>query len=136
MGRDRNERGRYADRIPPEWVLELFENREDQARPLTASDIMDELGCSRRTAHNKLGELVDRGDLETRKVGAKGRVWWVPMIDTDEEETPDFRAGFGALAGSDFAEQVATASDEFDRDFRESEREVFADDGDDGSADA
>lgn len=134
MGRERNERGRYADRIPPEWVLEVFEDRDDQARPLTADDIMDEFDCARRTAHNKLGELVDRGDLKTRKVGAKGRVWWVPMVDTDKENIPDFRAGFGALAGSDFAEQVAAASDELDRDFRESEREVFSDD--DGNADA
>ncbi len=77
--RDRNEAGQYADRIPPEAALSVFEEREDAARPLTASDVMEALDCSRRTAHNKLNELVDRGRLETRKVGARGRVWWVPL---------------------------------------------------------
>lgn len=86
MGRQRNEKGRFVDRIPEEWVLEIFEEREDKARPLTASDVIEELGCSRRTAHNKLGELVKCGELETRKVGAKGRVWWVPLLEDRGDE--------------------------------------------------
>ncbi|AZH26587.1 ArsR family transcriptional regulator [Haloplanus aerogenes] len=77
--RPRNDDGQYADRIPPEAVLEVFDDRDDLARPLTASDVMDALACSRRTAHNKLSTLVDRGTLKTRKVGARSRVWWVPM---------------------------------------------------------
>lgn len=77
--RDRNNHGQYADRIPAEAALEPFDERDDLGRPLTADDVMDSLGCSRRTAHNKLGELVDEGVLETRKVGARGRVWWVPI---------------------------------------------------------
>ncbi|MBV0903028.1 helix-turn-helix transcriptional regulator [Haloarcula salina] len=60
-------------------VLAVFDDRSDPARPLTANDVMDEIGCSRRTAHNKLNELVEQGRLATRKVGARGRVWWVPM---------------------------------------------------------
>lgn len=62
-----------------ETVLAVFSDRSDMARPLTANDVMEELGCSRRTAHNKLNALVDRGNLETRKVGARSRVWWVPI---------------------------------------------------------
>jgi hypothetical protein len=77
--RERNERGQYADRIPPSAVLDVFEARADRARPLTASDVMESLDCSRRTAHNKLNDLVERGRLETRKVGARSRVWWVPI---------------------------------------------------------
>lgn len=36
---------------------------------------------------------MDRGDLETRKVGARGRVWWVPIgnVATDAESDPLFR---------------------------------------------
>ena len=60
-------------------ILAVFDQRSDQAKPLTASDVMDAVGCSRRTAHNKLGELVETGALETRKVGARSRVWWIPM---------------------------------------------------------
>ena len=79
MGRERNESGRYSDRIPPETVLDVFDTRDDLARTLTASDVVDELEIARRTAHNKLNALVERGELETRKVGARGRVWWVPI---------------------------------------------------------
>ena len=82
--RPRNEHGQYADRIPARRVLDVFAAREDHARPLTAADVMEELDCARRTAHNKLGELVEEEALETRKVGARSRVWWVPM-----RETPD-----------------------------------------------
>ncbi len=77
--RERNEHGQYADRIPPESVLSVFEERADRARPLTANDVMDALDCSRRTAHDKLNELVEDGLLETRKVGARSRVWWIPI---------------------------------------------------------
>lgn len=97
MGRARNEQGHYSDRIPPADVLEVFEEREDRARPLTANDVTDALGIARRTAHNKLNALVERGELETRKVGARGRVWWVPITrdeaaassDTQSRETVD-----------------------------------------------
>jgi hypothetical protein len=84
--RPRDDDGQYADRIPPERALEVFDDRDDLARPLTASDVMAALGCSRRTAHNKLSALVDRGTLRTRKVGARSRVWWVPM---ERGPTPD-----------------------------------------------
>jgi hypothetical protein len=63
----------------PERVLSVFHDRTDQAKPLTATDVMDALGCSRKTAHNKLETLVERGELKTRKVGARSRVWWVPF---------------------------------------------------------
>jgi hypothetical protein len=71
--------GHREDRVPLRAVLEVFEKRDDQARPLTASDIMQAVDCSRRTAHNKLNELVERDSLETRKVGSRSRVWWVPI---------------------------------------------------------
>jgi DNA-binding transcriptional ArsR family regulator len=85
MGDDRarNSHGRYDDRIDPTTVLDVFDARDDRARPLTASDIVEELDIARRTAHNKLNALVERGVLETRKVGARGRVWWTPIYDTE-----------------------------------------------------
>ncbi|MFB6069425.1 MAG: ArsR family transcriptional regulator [Halanaeroarchaeum sp.] len=86
--RERNEHGQFADRIPPEAVLTVFEEREDSARPLTANDVMEALDCSRRTAHDKLNALVDEGLLATRKVGARGRVWWIPMAGP-AETAPD-----------------------------------------------
>jgi hypothetical protein len=103
--RPRNDDGQYADHIPPERALEVFDERDDLARPLTASDVMAALDCSRRTAHNKLETLVDRGRLRTRKVGARSRVWWVPMErgpdpDDDRPLAVDNAIRDAALPGS------------------------------------
>jgi response regulator of citrate/malate metabolism len=83
MERERNEHGQYADGIDPETVREVFDTRDDVARPITAADVVDELGIARRTAHNKLTTLVEQGELETRKVGARARVWWRPVPRED-----------------------------------------------------
>ena len=90
MGRDRNDHGRYADGINPDTVMDVFDAREDAARPVTATDVVEELGIARRTAHNKLNALVERGTLDTRKIGARGRVWWIP--DRQEPVESDARA--------------------------------------------
>lgn len=62
----------------PEDVLEVFEQQEDAHEPLTTTEVADRLECSRSTAYNLLGELNERGELESKKVGARGRVWWIP----------------------------------------------------------
>lgn len=64
--------------IPPERILAPFGELDDPATPLTATEVADAVDCARRTAYNKLETLADRGELETKKVGARGRVWWRP----------------------------------------------------------
>ncbi|QZX99984.1 helix-turn-helix domain-containing protein [Halobaculum rubrum] len=76
---------RSDSRVPVSEVHDVFERRDDLARPVTASDVMDAVDCSRRTAHNKLNELVEEGILETRKVGSRSRVWWTPIDNSDRE---------------------------------------------------
>jgi len=76
---DLEERSGGVGTVPLADVMDVFEGRTDGARPLTASDIMEAVDCSRRTAHNKLNELVERDVLKTRKVGSRSRVWWVPI---------------------------------------------------------
>ena len=61
-------------------VIEVFETRDDYAEPLTATEIADRLGCSRRTALNKLHELEDETDVTSKKVGGRSRVWWIPVL--------------------------------------------------------
>jgi len=98
MSRDRNQSGQYADGIDPETVADVFDARDDRARPVTAGDVVDQLGIARRTAHNKLNALVERGDLETRKIGARGRVWWRPIPRERPSDAPvsaDMSAGGG-----------------------------------------
>jgi len=62
-----------------EDVTAVFEARDDYAEPLTASEVADELGCSRRTALNKLHDLESQTDLTSKTVGARSRVWWIPV---------------------------------------------------------
>ncbi|WP_227380250.1 bacterio-opsin activator domain-containing protein [Haladaptatus halobius] len=45
---------------------------------MTTTEVADEFDCTDRTIYNKLDALVDEGVLETKKVGARGRVWWRP----------------------------------------------------------
>jgi CRP-like cAMP-binding protein len=60
-------------------VTGVFESREDYAEPLTAREVADDLGCSRRTALNKLHDLAAETDLTSKKVGGRSRVWWIPV---------------------------------------------------------
>lgn len=75
----------------PEDVLGVFADRADRAEPLTAPELADRLNCSRRTALNKLHDLADAGDVSSKKVGGRSKVWWVPIhgdtpTDADRRE--------------------------------------------------
>lgn len=65
---------------PPATTLEdtlaVFEELEHPFTPLTAPEVAEELGCTRRTAFDKLQALAERGDLNSKKTGARSRVWW------------------------------------------------------------
>lgn len=60
-------------------VIGVFEARDDYAEPLTASEVAEQLGCSRRTALNKLHDLETETELTSKKVGGRSRVWWIPV---------------------------------------------------------
>lgn len=64
--------------ITQESVLTVFSELEDSCTPLTAQEVADKLDCSRRTALRRLNELEEEGVIKTKKVGARGRVWWQP----------------------------------------------------------
>lgn len=64
-----------------EEVLHLFRELDDLCTPLTAQDIAEDLDCSRPTALRRLNELHDEEEIKTKKVGARGRVWWLPHED-------------------------------------------------------
>ncbi|WP_254761492.1 bacterio-opsin activator domain-containing protein [Natrinema marinum] len=61
----------------PEGTEELLPILEPGV-PYTSREIADELECARTTAYKKLQQLAESGILHTKKVGARGRVWWVP----------------------------------------------------------
>lgn len=60
-------------------VVEEFKRREDYAEPLTASEIAERIGCSRRTALNRLHDLEESTEVTSKKVGGRSRVWWIPV---------------------------------------------------------
>jgi len=76
--------------VPVEEALATFERQPRPGTPLTAPEVAEALGCARRTAHAKLEALAERGDLRTKKVGARGRVWWRPA---DARRPADRRTG-------------------------------------------
>lgn len=63
----------------------------DPGTPFTASEVAECVGCARRTAHKKLTALAEDGTLETKKVGARGRVWWHPVSASASEAAADTR---------------------------------------------
>jgi PAS domain S-box-containing protein len=62
-----------------EETLSLF---EVAGPPLATSEVADRVGVGRRSAYERLERLVERGRLETKKVGSSARVWWRPAPDT------------------------------------------------------
>lgn len=111
--RDRNDSGQFADGIEPDTVLDVFDARDDLARPITAGDVVDELGLARRTAHNKLGNLVERGTLKTRKIGARGRVYWRPIpSDTADTQPATDRRESGETGSTEQADESDTTTAE------------------------
>ena len=81
--RERTDHGHYAEEYPPERMLAVFDDRADPDEPLTANEVAEALECDRKTAYNKLKSLADGPDLGTKKVGARGRVFWRPGGESD-----------------------------------------------------
>lgn len=73
MERERDESGQYVEQVTVDAVLDVFE--EAKVAVLTASEVADELDCSRPAAYNKLEELVKQGELQKKKVGARAVVY-------------------------------------------------------------
>ncbi len=70
----------------PAAVLEELNALGPPGTPFTTAEVAAEFDCTDRTVYNKLDSLVEAGDLETKKVGAKGRVWWRPAEAVDRPE--------------------------------------------------
>lgn len=73
MEQERGEGGKYTEQITLESVLEVFELAELPV--VTATEVAEELDCSRPTAYNKLEELVEAGELHKKTVGARAVVY-------------------------------------------------------------
>lgn len=60
-------------------LRETYAIFDEPGLPQTTSEVADRLGVGRRSTFDRLERLADAGWLETKKVGARGRVWWRPV---------------------------------------------------------
>jgi PAS domain S-box-containing protein len=103
-------------------TLAIFETTEWPGEPLTAPDVAESLDCQRRTAYERLRTLEERGELLTKKVGSRGRVWWRPDRSggIDTEETTDSTADEtdGASSAAEPTDPTAASEETFRAAFR------------------
>jgi len=59
----------------------------ERGEPYTTNEIAAELSVSRRSTYERLTKLADNDLLETKKVGARGRVWWRPTTANEGGST-------------------------------------------------
>lgn len=97
-------------------VLDVIETLEPPGTPLTTREVAGEFDCTARTIYNKLEALVDEDVLKTKKVGARGRVWWRPARERGRD---------GASRGGTGYEVAET--DRRARQQLQEERDMFAD---------
>lgn len=72
--RERNDEGRYVSTVTPERVLTVLQDAEDPV--LTAKEVGDRLGCTSEAARQRLHDLRERGEINSKQVGARAVVWW------------------------------------------------------------
>ncbi len=65
----------------------VLERTGGPGEPLTTREVADALELTRRSAYERLRELADNGAIETKKVGARGRVWWRPAGASGEKRS-------------------------------------------------
>lgn len=88
-------------------VFEVFCGLTPPGTPLTTPEVAVEFECTDRTIYNKLDALTKDGRLNTKKVGARGRVWWRPPSHQEANGRVESEA---TLTGSDDTEQVGAGA--------------------------
>lgn len=88
MGDDRarHKGGEYKETVSEDDALSVL--RRAQKPFVTATDVADELDCSRATALRKLAKIDDKngdGTIRRTDVGANAVVWWIPDDEPDNE---------------------------------------------------
>jgi len=114
--------------IGPEEVLHACERAGIRDEPVTASEVAAELGRTRRTALIELDRLADTGEIRSKKVGARSRVWWLPddRADGGGPEPSGRVRSAGEASGLRPAGVGGARADASERDHLESELgEVF-----------
>ena len=104
--------------LPPrlEETLAIF---GDGREPRTTPEIAERLDLGRRSTYDRLEQLVDRGLLQTKKVGANARVWWRPSAasgattETGDRSSTDARSGTDEYGDVEQLERLIETIDEY-----------------------
>ena len=108
--------GRHP-RVTDDELLRVL--RRADTPVLTTKMAADELPITRRAVLDRLKSLESHGVVESMEVGPRGQVWWIADENGDESSEPDYLAGWGAAAGTDFGERVREAHDDLGAAFDE-----------------
>ncbi|WP_327054001.1 HalOD1 output domain-containing protein [Halomicrococcus gelatinilyticus] len=105
--------GDPGERTTAEDVLAVFEGLADPAEPLTTGEVADALDGPRGAVSDALCSLVDRGELESRRLDARNSAWWRPSAaagrKTAESREGDSTAG-PRSSGREFTARILGAS--------------------------
>ena len=63
-------------RVSDEEILQVFRQSADPV--LTASEVATDLPIKRRSVYDRLSQLEEEDILESKKVGGRTTVWWLP----------------------------------------------------------
>lgn len=69
---ERDDRGRFEDKVSEKDLLSMFEKGE----PVSATEVADRFEISNRAALNNLENLQEEGIIERKSVGSRAVVWW------------------------------------------------------------
>ena len=73
---DENATGGRPPTVSDDQILDVF--RKTSEPVLTATEVANELSMSRRAIFDRLRNLENEGTLKSKKVTARGTVWWYP----------------------------------------------------------
>ncbi|PSQ61264.1 MAG: histidine kinase [Halobacteriales archaeon SW_8_66_22] len=105
-----------------EPLRETLDAFEREGAPLTTSEVTAQVDVSRRSTYERLERLVERGYLETKKVGASARVWWLATPAPDRAGGTAATVRSGDPARRQGAAQAST--DPFVRGLLETQRDI------------
>jgi hypothetical protein len=83
------DKGGRKPRVTDRDLLDVFRDAEDPV--LSTAEVAESVPIKRRGTLNRLRDLEDAGDLESKQIGGRNTVWWLAgLMDTesDRSETP------------------------------------------------
>lgn len=81
----RNDSGRFVSKYDDESLVAALADAAPE--PLTAPELTERVDMPRTSVHYRLDKLEDDDRVETKKTGARGRVYWLPESDDAPESS-------------------------------------------------